>query len=336
MKNYPKISDLAYNCTELEYREHPAVSYSQLSRFFVFGPKSIISEEREDSDALKFGSLVDTLLTNEKELSNYLFIDSDLDISDKLKEITQVLFDQNKDRFEIEYISDDEIIKTADIFEYYTKWKPETRVEKIRKECSGYFKFLYSSKDKIVLPQSMLIDAQNCVNELKTNEWTREYFVKPQLNKSVELLFQQKFITDSGLKCMIDIIKIDHDKKTIELVDLKTTSGREDKFIDSFYKWNYYIQSNLYTHIVKETVLSKEEWNEYRLSPFKFICINKNSLSPIIWVDTKCFSVMNYVYKNEEYPIWRVLYDDYLWHLEHEIYKYPKDVVLNNGIMKLT
>ena len=69
-----KLNELAWPVTEEEYRAHEYVSYSALSKFDREGPKTIIApDEKLDTPSLRFGSLVDTLLTEPEEINNKFY-----------------------------------------------------------------------------------------------------------------------------------------------------------------------------------------------------------------------------------------------------------------------
>jgi hypothetical protein len=325
----PNISDLTLNITEEEYRALSEISYSALSKFASKGPKSIIDKTEEPiTDSLRFGSLVDTLLTNPDGIEDYLFIDNS--IGDKMKLIIDYLYDiLGSSCSSIYLISEDHILGAADKFEYYPKWKPETRLNKIVTPITDdYYRSLASGK--IILPTEMFVDAQKCVNELRENPWTQEFFVKNPLRKDIELLYQQKFV-HGDTKCMVDIIKIDHTTKQIWLIDLKTTSKPEEEFNDSYYKWNYFVQAGLYLHIVETLCRTHEKLREYQIMPFRFICINKLELAPIVWVVEDDIYNKWLTYKGEEYRPWNTLLAEYKWHKENDKYKYSFCTYSSNG-----
>ena len=47
--------------------------------------------------------------------------------------------------------------------------------------------------------------------------------------------------------------------------------------------WNYWIQSGLYQSIVRLIAYNDEYFSDFEIRPFKFIVVNKNNLTPLIW-----------------------------------------------------
>ena len=83
------LSKLSWNVEEWEYRLDKSFSYSKLAAFYRNGVKALISSDKEDTPSLRFGSLVDCILTAPEEFDDR-FIVSDMDIGDKLRKIVEV------------------------------------------------------------------------------------------------------------------------------------------------------------------------------------------------------------------------------------------------------
>ena len=74
MAERKSLKDLALNISEEEYRADPALSYSRLSQFFKQGPRALISNEKIDTLALRFGSAVDCILTAPEEFDDRFYV----------------------------------------------------------------------------------------------------------------------------------------------------------------------------------------------------------------------------------------------------------------------
>ena len=94
----------------------------------------------------------------------------------------------------------------------------------------------------------------------------------------------------------IMLIIVNHKDKTITPVDLKTSSKREYDFYKSFIEWNYFIQSQLYWYIIRQNLDKDPFYKDYKLLDYRFIVINKFSLTPLVWnyPDTQCITDVTY------------------------------------------
>ena len=108
-----KLSDIALNITEEEYRADPALSYSTLSRFDREGFANIDKLfDKQETPSLLLGSIVDTILTDgEDEFNNRFIVAEYPSISDTIIQIVKELFNTYKDTCSnINLISNDAII----------------------------------------------------------------------------------------------------------------------------------------------------------------------------------------------------------------------------------
>lgn len=79
------------------------------------------------------------------------------------------------------------------------------------------------------------------------------------------------------------LIIIDHDAKTIQPIDLKTSSKKEWDFYKSFTEFRYDIQARLYWRIIRAVMDTDEYFKDFKLLPYQFIVVNKATLVPLVW-----------------------------------------------------
>lgn len=79
------------------------------------------------------------------------------------------------------------------------------------------------------------------------------------------------------------LICVDYDKKKIYPIDLKTSSHAEWDFQESFTQWQYMIQSRLYWRIIRANMLKDDYFKDFTLEDYRFIVVNKNTLTPLVW-----------------------------------------------------
>lgn len=287
------FKDLCWNVDEETYRNDPAFSYSTLSRFLREGFECIDKlYDKVSSPALTFGSMVDTLITDGKEaFDKRFFVATMPELSDTLKKIVESLYDKfGTIAVNIHQVSDKDIITECGLFEYGKTWKNETRISKVKTEGSIYYNFLKLSNGKEVVSTEMYDAAVNCVEALKNAEATRWYFADNNPWDGIERFYQLKIKgkwEDIDLRCMIDLLVVDHKNKIIQPVDLKTSGHPEYKFYQSYVKWNYNIQQSLYTYLIKQLIATNPEYSEYKVMPYKFIVVNKDTCRPEVWEVTQ-------------------------------------------------
>ena len=128
--------------------------------------------------------------------------------------------------------------------------------------------------------------ALETVKTLKTHFFTAKYFAKDV--KDVEIIYQYKFDTKvNGRRCkgMLDCLIVNHAKKLVIPVDLKTGEIPAKNFPESYTKYRYYIQGALYKEALKTIVSEDFELTGYSVQPFEFVYISKlNPYKPLIFV----------------------------------------------------
>ena len=75
----------------------------------------------------------------------------------------------------------------------------------------------------------------------------------------------------------------DHANKIVYPIDLKTSSHTEWDFYESFRQWRYDIQARLYWRIIRDNMDRDPQFSEYDLADYKFIVVNRNTLTPLVW-----------------------------------------------------
>ena len=206
-----KLSDIAWNVTEEEYRADPALSYSTLSRFDREGFANIDKLfDKQETPSLLLGSIVDTILTDGEDEFNRRFIVAEYpSIPDSIIQIIKELFNTYKDTCSnINLISNDAIINIAAQYNYQNNWKPETRAKVIKEKGFEYYNLLFISQDKTLVSQDMYNDALRMVDALRTSEATKWYFADNNpFEPDIERYYQLKFkATLHGVdyRCMAD------------------------------------------------------------------------------------------------------------------------------------
>lgn len=328
-----KFIEVCADISEREYRDVDYISFSKVSSFIKDGPKVLITEKKEENDSLLFGSLFDSLLTEPEEFNNKFYITKLNKIpSQKVMDIIGYLY-RDKGVKSIDN-NEETVLNACRYYEYYQNYKPETLLRKLEEDGQQFFEEIINANGRYVLDQKMVNDAEECVNEILTNRFTYMYFSDKTnadlfSKDTLEHVYQGKLLDHNRkLKCMIDKAIIDHEKKEIQLIDLKTTAFPEENFQDSYLKYRYDIQASLYPDIVNEL------YKGYKILPFKFIVINRYHKKPLIYEDHTYHKIIS-----GNIGDYRPYYDwisEMKWHLENNEYDYSYESIKNNGVKQIS
>ena len=285
-----KLSEVAWNVTEEEYRADPALSYSTLSRFDREGFANIDKLfDKQETPSLLLGSIVDTIITDGEDEFNRRFVVAEYpDIPDSIIQIVKALFNEFSVTYRtLESIPNEEVISFASRFNYQNNWKPETRAKVIKEKGNRYYDLLYLTVDKTLVSQDMYNDALRMVDALRTSEATKWYFAdnnpfEPEIERYYQLKFKAT-LHNIDYRIMADLIICDHKNKELILCDLKTTGHEEYSFASSFLTWNYSYQARLYSRIIAENIKKDSYFKDFKLSNYIFIVVNKTTLKPLLW-----------------------------------------------------
>jgi len=309
------------------------LSYSKLSDFDRNGAVALIRNSRTENEGLKFGSLIDDLLFNDKDYFNkhYYIFDGE-----KPTATLGVLCDIILKNF-ITIPTEEEIVNIIILNKFWANVKnKDTLIEKFNNlEFWDYLKCKYETVNKVVITTKEYEDSKEIINILKTHKYS-----KPVLINEYENISQVKFSIEYRkfkIHGILDLISIDHKNKIVYFTDLKTGKNPAIEFEESFIKWRYYFQGAIYCLAFFE-ICKNLNLKDYRLAPFQFLYISKSDKTPLLFKMTEKwilaamngFSINRYKFKgiNE-------LIDEIYWCWKNKEYSIPKYIVENNGIINL-
>lgn len=319
------LYEISWKVDEPTYRSDEAYSYSTIARYEREGFKGLPTLfDRISTPSLTFGSMVDTLLTDGTDAFSDRFAVVDFpNLSDSLIAVAKRLADEFPDALGLSDIDDFDVARIGAECGYYAgKSYESTRVRNIRRDCDDYFNALVCAGGKEVVSSQDYHDCVVCVDVLKNSLATEFYFRNDGFD-GIERQYQLKFKGEyEGIKlrCMADLILVNHDNKTITPCDLKTSSHLEYEFPLSFIKWRYYIQAQLYWEIIHQNMLRDDYFKDFKLNNYIFIVVNRNSRNPLAWEykDTKAVTSLAYG-KNGEYICrnWREIVKELDYYLKN-------------------
>lgn len=289
MEIQKELSDIALHITEAEYRADPALSYSTLARYEREGFNKLDTLfEHISTPSLTLGSMVDTLITGSKEEFDQQFYVTDLPtLGDKELQVAERLFGKYKDEYiSMSLIPDENILETANEFEFQKRWRDDTRVRVLRERCTNYYNLKYNVGDKTIVNTNTYYKVMQMVKALKESSSTHAYFADNDEMTPVRRYYQLKFkanIKGVDYRSMADLILVNYEDKVIIPCDLKTSGHKEWDFQDSFCQWSYMIQARLYWLNIRINLDKDDYFKDFELENYRFIVVNKDSLKPLVW-----------------------------------------------------
>ena len=291
MEIVKELLDISLHISEAEYRQMPELSYSTLSTYESLGFTGLDHLfDRKESPSLRFGSAVDTIITGGLDEFESLFFVADLPSTDgKEIKITDYLFNMYGGQYSsLEEIPATYILDAANQFNYGAdNWRPQTKVDKVTKAGSEYYKVKLIAGTKTILSTKELEDAKACVKALRESPSTAGYFADNDELSPVRRYYQLKFKFTAegvGYRSMMDLLVVDYEKKIIYPIDLKTSlSTAEWDFESNFKKWHYYIQARLYWRNLRANLDKDDCFKNFTLADYRFIIVNPKTLTPLVW-----------------------------------------------------
>lgn len=297
------LKSISWDVDEPTYRADDALSYSTLAKFAREGFNKLDTLfDKLDTPSLTFGSAVDALITGGQEEFDKGFMVADFpSITESVEKMVRILFDE----FCVTYrslndIPDAEIIGRTETYKYQLNWKPETRAKVIREQGGEYYSLMYAAGDRKIISTELKEEIDAAVAALKNKEATKFYFApNNQFDNRFVREYQLKFkATFEGInyRCMADLLLVDHEKKIVYPIDLKTSSHTEWDFFESFTQWRYDIQARLYWRIIRYNMDQDPLYKDYQLADYTFIVVNKKTLTPLRWKfeDTQTTGTLTY------------------------------------------
>lgn len=331
-----------------EYFKSKKVSNSLLGAYL--NPKYIWLRQQglvEDEDKIFFriGGAVDCLLTNPSEWENLYFISTAVKPTGLLGKFVDAL-PQGITQFSAveEYEPAYKIAGYKANLNLVIKWFWEA------KEAVQYYEDRFSNVDnKILLSADEFAIVENCVRLIRENPFTRDIFAEAK--EGEEKLFQEPiYFTLEGEECkaLPDVVVIDHNARTIQPYDLKTTGKSVHQFPISFVQFGYYRQAAFYTLALSEYIKERSLWdkrdlNNYTMLPFKFVVVETklNTFNPAIIYTTTPNDIEVGLYggklKENSCPVKGIyhLLECYKWHKENDEWILPMEIYKSNGEVTL-
>jgi len=253
----------------VDYKTISALNQSTLKQILISPKTYVDAKERQEARVesseqhFVFGSLVDMMLTESKEDfdKKYAVIPDDTGVSETIAKIVKAIYDSAVDEDKL-YDADikytptnledypEQILKHCNYELYQSRWKDETRINKIIEQGSKYFDILKKCGTKTIITESEYAKAVNCVMALRSDKHTSKYCQKKSDDLNIEIIDKHVIVFEhDGLefKGELDRVIVNHQEKTITPIDFKTTSKSVLNFENSFWHFRYDFQAAVYT-----------------------------------------------------------------------------------------
>ena len=311
------LRDYSMNLPEQAYHDYPAWSHSMIVRYAKDGFKAIstIHDKIEPTPSMEFGSLFDSFITRGKNtVKEYTVLD--VPVPDAEKKALDYIAARTDTR--IEDIKPDDLMRYCDECGYYNKWGYDARLKHL-----ALYQDYYDAKRtwKTVVSRKDWDDAMEMYNIFREDPYLNNLFGTKD-TKDIEYIYQAQYCVDYTtdyhgtvkIKIMPDLMVVNHKDKTVQPVDLKTSSVPAYDFVENFIKFRYDIEASLYNDVIR-TVMDKDEvYRNYTILPYLFTDISRTDKVPVTYVyDTTDFSQIDGLsYGQYKYKDYRTLLEEIL------------------------
>lgn len=308
------------------------LSFSRLSDFSRNGPRALLQRTQVNNDGAKIGSITDDWLFDKKNFNNKYFIYEGEKPTATLGKLVDIILKNYVELPTVEQVRD--IIKKNN---FWKRSKAETIEEAFNiPQFWEYLKAQYKAKVTTLVTTSELELGKTLATILETHKHSKDIFTN-----AYEKIYQYKFITkykEVNFRGIIDMVLIDHENKTIRLIDLKTGQEEAANFMNSFMRYRYYFQEAIYMKAF-ESICTDLKLKDYTLLPFQFLYIGRKEQVPVIFnVTTKWHDaaiegfVTKYgiVHKGLDTTI-----DEVIWHYHNKVFDFTKAMYESQGEIEL-
>lgn len=307
----------------MTYRDMPGINQSRL-KMILSDPKSYRDNIQIESDSLRFGSLVDCLILDEDKFEQKYLIAKAKEPTATLLEIFNKTFPHcNESQIE-------EIVNQQSEDGKYIYWGSTKDFEKRRKnwdnpEFWDYWKEKEKANNFILVSQENYDQAISAKNNFERDSFITTLFKEKEINTHTLLQFNYE---EFNCKGELDIMLIDHNNKSIQEIDLKSSSSNRFGFMSGIKKYRYDFQRAFYNIGMKKYA---EELGYTLLAPcIIYIPSFSNSPCYLFEFEEKYITGLDYTdkYGNIVESV-DSAFQRLTWHLNNDLWDYPMDYYIN-------
>ena len=172
--------------------------------------------------------------------------------------------------------------------DYYPRYGLPSKITRIIRDGTDYWKCICTSAGKLIVDPATFHIVQGCIDSIKMHPVANELICKDGFGQADEALAETEVtfdidwpvpstddkFTEIPIKAKLDRILINHKRKEITLIDLKTTAAPLGLFEDTVAKYSYYRQLAYY-RMCLETA-----YPEHRVSEVYIVAVQTNKEYP--------------------------------------------------------
>ena len=320
------LTNYSLNISEEEYHAYPAWSHSKIVRYANKGFAAIatLDEPIKPSPAMRFGSLFDMMITRPDDVNKHYGV-CDVSVPEaELKALDYIRENCHSPHVRLEDIPKEELTKLLDDCQYQSRWGYDARL----KHLVPYHEYYDMTRSGVkVVSREDWDDATEMVKVFREDPYLSKLFGTEDKD-GIEYIYQSKFVVNYKdmvvgdvvkIKIMPDLIVMDHNNKTIQPVDLKTSENPAYDFADNFVRFRYDIQASMYDDVIRVVKNRDKELAGYRILPYLFTDISRTDKVPVTYVYDSASDDQDggLAFKGYKYKSWRELLT--------EILKYRKE-----------
>ncbi len=283
------LKDYSLKLADQDYHDYPAWSYSKIAKYAKTGFAAIatLDEKQKPTAAMTFGSLFDCMLTQGSKATKSKYAVFDRTVPDAERRVLDTLVSTCTAPC-FETLTSKEITTATETCQYYPNWGYDAKYRHLV-EYADYY--LVRRSGKTIVTEDEWSDAFSMMTIFRNDSYLKTLF-GTKSSDTVEYIYQAQYVVDYTLpsgqtipvKIMPDLIKVDHEAKTIQLVDLKTSGDPAWNFKENFVRLAYYIQAKLYSDVMRIVMDKDEDYKSYTILPYLFTDISRTDKVPVTYV----------------------------------------------------
>lgn len=344
---------MSVSMTEREYRELLYNSSSSLKDFSLdrrkYYRKYILGEKikEKENKAANMGRLVETLLMEPERFDELFFMSSCVKIpggmlGEFIYNLSELVAEHSNDEgFDFEEVAREAYVSAGFKIKFETVLSklddPENRL--YYEEC-----LKVNHLNMTMVEVQDITNAESIVEALRTVPHTAPMCTL-ETNDRYTVINQMKIedykIDGMRLKSMLDKVIIDHELKTVKIIDLKCTWATE-KFYKEYYLYRRaYIQAYLYYKAVEYLSATDPDcgFHGYNVeNPVFLVCDSINYYQPLIYTltdDDLKDAYHGFTYKYSEYEGVKQIIEELNWAIETDTWNISKQNFERSGTLNI-
>ena len=317
-------------------------SYSSLNKLLwnpqAFYQMYVLGNKEEKTDSyLVNGKIIHTLLLEEHKFNDQFIVspsklpnDNTKIVLDRVFAHAQELQKNGDTRTELADYENAVLDVLLDMNLHQSLKTDQQRIDKINtQDAINYWEFMKNKGSKILIDQATYDFCKTGVDLIKMNNQVSTLLGLDTNDFSNKEVFNELSLTAKmnnkpfNIKGIIDNLVIDHDKKTIYINDVKTTSKDLKDFHESIEFYNYSLQAAIYCSLIGIKFINLIDAG-YKMK-FHFVVIDKSyQVYPFPVSDS---TLNNWLSKL------LIQLDKAEWHYVNKNYELPYDFALGNVVL---